>query len=156
PQLVSRRSSRWRALGARLACGASASTLKAMRTSPLVVAAPVVAAVSNVVIHAACTGGHAVGGGISPDGAPAAGPGAIDAGPVPQAVGDPCRGVALTDPDRGTASFFVAEGMCATVVGKSMGPIRQLTFTPNGDLFLTTSAMILFLHDENGDGFYSK
>jgi glucose/arabinose dehydrogenase len=126
-----------------------------MRSS-LVVAAPVGVAVAIVVVHAACTGGHAVSGGISPDAAPVDVPASIDAGPLPQAVGNPCRGVPLTDPDGGTPSYFVAEGMCATVVGESMGPIRQLTFAPNGDLFVTTSALILLLNDANGDGFYTK
>jgi hypothetical protein len=82
-----------------------------MRSS-LVVAAPVLAALAIVAVHAACTASHAVSGGVSPDGAAPSSsggvgvvPGSLDAGPVPQAVGDPCRGVPLTDPDGGTPSY---------------------------------------------------
>lgn len=73
-----------------------------------------------------------------------------DAAPPPAAVGNPCRGVPLTP-----GQHYVPAGMCANVVAKGVGSLRQLTFAPNGDLFATTSnGVINRLHDTDGDGFF--
>src|SRR5262245_35951794 len=71
-------------------------------------------------------------GGTVPDPTADAG---VDAGPpYPKASGDPCRGLALP-PDK----HFVAKGLCARVVATMTVRLRQLTFTPNGDLWAATN-----------------
>ena len=56
---------------------------------------------------------------------------------LPQAQGDPCRGVPLP-----ADQHYAPAGMCANVVASALGAIRQLTFAPNGDLFGVTAGGI--------------
>lgn len=70
--------------------------------------------------------------------------------PPPDAQGDPCRGVPLA-----TDSHYVPAGMCARVVASGLSDPRQLSFAPNGDLFVQgSSGVVSKLRDANGDGFY--
>jgi glucose/arabinose dehydrogenase len=74
----------------------------------------------------------------------------IDAASLPEAKGNPCRGVPLPA-DQG----FVPAGVCASIVASGLGPLRQLTFAPNGDLFgVAAGGVISRLRDEDGDGFF--
>jgi glucose/arabinose dehydrogenase len=74
----------------------------------------------------------------------------IDATSLPQAKGDPCRGVPLP-----VDQAYVPAGMCASVVASALGAIRQLTFAPNGDLFgVTSSGAIKRFRDTDDDGFF--
>src|SRR5438874_2172027 len=68
----------------------------------------------------------------------------VDAGqPLPQAKGDPCRGVALPD-----ANHYVPSGMCARMVASGVSGLRQIAFAPNGDLFgQAASGTIWRFHD---------
>ena len=73
--------------------------------------------------------------------------------PAKQAVGDPCRGTALS------ADAYTPAGMCTRLVykGTSIQGIRQIAFASNGDLFAQTgTGQILLLRDENNDGTYSQ
>jgi glucose/arabinose dehydrogenase len=75
---------------------------------------------------------------------------AVDAEALPQASGDPCRGVPLP-----ADQAHVPAGMCASVVAAAVGGIRQITFAPNGDLFgVTNSGAIKRFRDADGDGFF--
>ena len=70
--------------------------------------------------------------------------------PLPVAKGDPCRGVALP-----VDQHYVPAGMCARVVAINLDYMRQLTFAPNGDLFVARDfGVINLLHDANGDGVF--
>ncbi|MDB5216951.1 MAG: L-sorbosone dehydrogenase [Myxococcaceae bacterium] len=70
--------------------------------------------------------------------------------PLSIAKGDPCRGLALP-PDQ----LFVPAGMCPRVVASDIGAARQLTFAPNGDLFVAlSSGVIQLFRDANGDGVF--
>ena len=62
---------------------------------------------------------------------------------------DPCRsGIALPGD-----SHFTAPGTCARAVGKGPGPMRQITFAPDGDLFgVTKDGVIVRMHDADDDG----
>lgn len=68
----------------------------------------------------------------------------------PKAVGDPCRGVPLP-PDK----HYVPAGMCARLVGQGGRAMRQMTFAPNGDLWVTSrDGYIKIFRDANGNGVY--
>ena len=70
--------------------------------------------------------------------------------PAAAGVPDPCRGVPLP-PDQ----HFVAGGLCARLVARNQGELRQITFAPNGDLFgVTIPGSILRYRDTNGDGIF--
>lgn len=70
--------------------------------------------------------------------------------PLVTAKGDPCRGLALPDDQH-----FVTPGLCARVVAKNLDYLRQMTFAPNGDLFVARSyGLIQLLRDDNGDGVF--
>ena len=78
----------------------------------------------------------------------------VDAAPVdaPHASDDPCRGTALP-----VDQHYVAAGLCARLVGKVSGALRQLSFAPNGDLFgVTTAGAIVRLRDANHDGVFDE
>ncbi|NVL83820.1 hypothetical protein, partial [Escherichia coli] len=50
---------------------------------------------------------------------------------------------------------YAPAGMCAHVVASALGPIRQITFAPNGDLFgVTATGAIKLFRDADGDGFF--
>jgi glucose/arabinose dehydrogenase len=68
---------------------------------------------------------------------------------APVATRDPCRsGIALP-----TDAHFAAPGTCARAVGKAPGPLRQITFVPDGDLYgVTKDGVIVRMHDANDDG----
>jgi glucose/arabinose dehydrogenase len=115
-------------------------------------AAPLPAGIATLAIVAV---GAACGTGTSPDtpsGPPP--PGTPPPGPTaPPAIaqGDPCRGAPLP-----VDQYFSAPGTCARLVGNALGPIRQLSFTPDGVLFAATrSGTILRLADGDGDGFFA-
>lgn len=80
---------------------------------------------------------------------------ATDAGvdvvvPPPLAKGDPCRGVAVP-----TDRHYVPSGMCARVVASELYGGRQITFAPNGDLFMQNIGGYVYkMRDANDDGFY--
>ncbi len=83
----------------------------------------------------------------------AVGPG-DDSGPsnLPQAKGDPCRGQPLPED-----KHFVASGLCARLASTGVSGLRQITFTPNGDMFGQSSGGKIFLfRDEDEDGFFAK
>jgi glucose/arabinose dehydrogenase len=70
---------------------------------------------------------------------------------APTTSADPCRGTALP-----AGSFFVPAGMCARVVANALGNTRQLTFAPNGDLFLANGdGTIKLLRDADKNGIYA-
>ena len=113
------------------------------------------AVVLPVVVVACSTDSPTTAAGAGPDGGDeasvveAAAPG-FDAAALPQAAGDPCRGVPLP-----ADQHFVTAGMCARVVASALGAMRQLTFAPNGDLFgVTASGRIQRFRDADGDGFF--
>jgi glucose/arabinose dehydrogenase len=61
------------------------------------------------------------------------------------------------DPDNG--GLVLPEGFCATVVASQLGPVRQLTVAPNGDLYAALSGKpgdntggVLAFRDKDGDG----
>ena len=63
---------------------------------------------------------------------------------------DPCRGVPLP-PDQ----HYVATGTCASAVAFDEEGLRQITFTPNGDLLgVRTSGQIMRFRDVNADGMF--
>ena len=75
--------------------------------------------------------------------------GAVDAeaGTLP---GPGCRGVLLP-----TTQHHVPSGMCASLVARGLGILRQITFAPNGDLLAANKeGSIKRLRDESGDGFF--
>ena len=48
---------------------------------------------------------------------------------------------------------FVPGGMCARVVARKQGALRQINFAPNGDLFgVTRTGIVRRYRDTNGDG----
>jgi glucose/arabinose dehydrogenase len=92
-------------------------------------------------------------GGTSSSGGSSSSSGGTAPTPIPDAQGDPCRGIAV--PKDG----YVPSGMCARLVAKgtAVSGIRQIMFASNGDLFAQTGGgQILLLRDENNDGTYSK
>jgi len=69
----------------------------------------------------------------------------------------PPRANPKCDPDNG--GLVLPEGFCATVVASGLGPVRQLTVAPNGDLyaalsgkFLGATGGVLAFRDRDGDG----
>jgi glucose/arabinose dehydrogenase len=57
------------------------------------------------------------------------------------------------DPDNG--GLVLPEGACATLVASNVGPVRQLTVSPDGDLYAAIASGshgVLALRDTNGDG----
>jgi glucose/arabinose dehydrogenase len=61
------------------------------------------------------------------------------------------------DPDNG--GLVLPEGFCATVVASGLGPVRQLSVAPNGDLYAAVSGKsgdgtggVLGFRDRDGDG----
>ncbi len=75
-----------------------------------------------------------------------------DAAPADAGIGvnGVCRGVPLP-----ANEHYVAPGMCARLVGRGQGQLRQITFAPNGDLFGTiVGGNIRRYRDVNGDGVY--
>ena len=70
--------------------------------------------------------------------------------PAPGAsVPDPCRGGVALPPDQ----HYVAPGLCARAVALKQGPLRELTFAPNGDLIaVTRKGTIRRYRDRNGNG----
>jgi len=63
----------------------------------------------------------------------------------------PCRGVPLPK-----GSHFVAPGMCATVVAQGLGNLRQITFSPDGELLgATKDGAVLRFRDADHDGVYA-
>jgi glucose/arabinose dehydrogenase len=63
---------------------------------------------------------------------------------------DPCRGVPLP-----TEQHFVAPGLCARAVATRQGPLRELTFAPNGDLIAVTRVgTIRRYRDLDGNGVF--
>jgi glucose/arabinose dehydrogenase len=74
------------------------------------------------------------------------------AGPAAEgsAKDDPCRGLALPESDH-----YVAEGLCARVVAKHQGRLRQISFASNGVMFgVTTDGSIRRYADRNNDGVF--
>jgi glucose/arabinose dehydrogenase len=63
---------------------------------------------------------------------------------------DPCRGVALP-----ADQHYVAPGLCARAVALRQGPVREITFMPNGDLIaVRRDGVIRRYRDVNGNGFF--
>lgn len=61
------------------------------------------------------------------------------------------------DPDNG--GLVLPEGFCATLVASQLGPVRQLSVAPNGDLYAALSGKpgdntggVLAFRDKDGDG----
>ncbi len=61
------------------------------------------------------------------------------------------------DPDNG--GLVLPEGFCATVVASQLGPVRQLSVAPNGDLYAALSGKhgdntggVMAFRDRDGDG----
>jgi glucose/arabinose dehydrogenase len=61
--------------------------------------------------------------------------------------------------DNDNGGLVLPEGFCATVVASGLGPVRQLTVAPNGDLYAALSGKpgdntggVLAFRDRNGDG----
>jgi glucose/arabinose dehydrogenase len=68
--------------------------------------------------------------------------------------------------DEGNGGLKLPDGFCAVVVGKNLGPVRQLVVAPNGDLYAALSGGssfegrgdgsgtggVLAFRDSNGDG----
>jgi glucose/arabinose dehydrogenase len=78
--------------------------------------------------------------------APPATPGAGLEGDRP----DPCRGVPLP-----VDQHYVASGLCASAVAFDEEGLRQITFTPNGDLIgVRTSGAVVRFRDVNSDGMF--
>lgn len=76
-----------------------------------------------------------------------------DPSTLPAAVGDPCRGTALS------ADALAPAGLCTRLVykGSSIQGIRQIAFASNNDLFgQTGDGSIVLLRDANNDGVYTK
>ena len=73
-------------------------------------------------------------------------------GPLPEAQGDPCRGVPLPEDQH-----YVPDGLCARVVASGVSKLRSIAFSSDGDLFgQAQSGTIFRFHDEDGDGFFQK
>src|SRR5262245_25821447 len=66
---------------------------------------------------------------VAPPEPAAAGSAEPRSAPGRAALEDPCRGEALPDD-----AHYVAAGLCATVVAKNQGKLRDIEFLPNGDL----------------------
>ena len=125
-----------------------------MRTAILTSLAAAALVLAPVVIACSSTDGAAAAEGteagtpietVGNDGGPG-----IDSAMLPQAAGDPCRGVPLP-----TDQHHAPAGMCARVVASGLGAIRQITFAPNGDIFgVTAGGEIKRFHDTDGDGFF--
>ncbi len=63
---------------------------------------------------------------------------------------DPCRGVPLP-----LEQHYVPEGLCACLVVGKQGPLREISFAPNGDLFgVTHDGVIRRYRDENRNGLF--
>jgi len=61
--------------------------------------------------------------------------------------------VALPSADPGNGDITLPEGFAAVVVADDLGPLRFLTVSPAGDVFVKTrKAGIIALRDTNGDG----
>lgn len=61
-----------------------------------------------------------------------------------------CRGLTIPDDQH-----YVAEGLCARAVALDQGPMRGLTFLPNGDLIgVTLDGVLRRFRDVSGDGVY--
>ena len=74
--------------------------------------------------------------------------GGADAPPVDSTGA--CRGVEVS-----TDSSYVAPGLCVRAVANDQGPVRQLTFAPNGDLLAARAdGSILRYRDLNDDGIF--
>lgn len=71
--------------------------------------------------------------------------------PVASALPDACRGFALPEDQH-----YVAKGLCARLVAKNQGELRQITFAPNGDLFgVTVQGAIRRYRDVDQDGTFA-
>jgi glucose/arabinose dehydrogenase len=69
---------------------------------------------------------------------------------APHRAGDPCRGVALP-----ADQHYVAPGLCARAVALHQGPLREITFLPNGDLIaVRRDGVIRRYRDVNGNGVF--
>jgi hypothetical protein len=70
---------------------------------------------------------------------------------APRSAGpDPCRGLVLP-PEQ----HYVAAGLCARAVALKQGPLRELTFAPNGDLIaVTRRGAIRRYRDIDGNGLF--
>lgn len=126
-------------------------SLLAGLASVVLVLPPVVIACSSDAPTAAVDPGPD-GGAAAVDGSVAetAPPPGLDAASLPAAKGNPCRGAPVPPDQR-----YAPAGMCAHVVASALGPIRQITFAPNGDLFgVTATGAIKLFRDADGDGFF--
>jgi glucose/arabinose dehydrogenase len=77
---------------------------------------------------------------------------AAENAPAPAAhpMPDPCRGVALP-PDQ----HYVAPGLCARAVALGQGPLREISFMPNGDLIaVRRDGIIRRYRDVNRNGVF--
>jgi hypothetical protein len=63
---------------------------------------------------------------------------------------DPCRGLPLP-----VDQHYVPPGLCARAIATKQGPVRELTFAPNGDLIaVTRTGTIRRYRDTNGNGVF--
>ncbi len=66
--------------------------------------------------------------------------------------GDRCRGIALP-----ADQHYVAPGLCARAVAVAQGPLREITFLPNGDLIaVRRDGIIRRYRDVNGNGVFDE
>jgi glucose/arabinose dehydrogenase len=84
---------------------------------------------------------------------------ALAASPLLLVLGTGLRHLGNPKCDDDNGGLVLPEGFCATVVASQLGPVRQLTVGPNGDLYAALSGKpgdatggVLAFRDKDGDG----
>jgi len=79
--------------------------------------------------------------------------------PLALLLGSPPSPLTNSKCDADNGGLVVPEGFCATLVAGNLGPVRQLTVAPNGDLYAALSGKpgdgtggVLAFRDRNNDG----